>query len=335
MLRSGFKADMLLFQFVSSQPVYTLALMALIIVSLLTLMSLFGHHAYLELATHFRLQYALVSSVCIILFIISHSWKLLPLAVCCALLNLAYILSYYFVASHRVNSSAAHLRLMLANVLGSNKNHAALIEAVKEANPDIIVLQEFTEDWWSHTQVLNSDYPYYKAVPKPKGSSMALFSRYPLEEVEVLTLDASTYLALSARVNIAGTPVSILSLHPPTPVRTDKFLNRNEQFTRAASILRAMTGTRFLIGDLNTTMWSPYFMDLVRESGLRDARRGYGLRPSWPMPLPAFLQIPIDHCLVSDDVVVEGIRTGRRTESDHRPLIVDVQFERSELRASQ
>jgi endonuclease/exonuclease/phosphatase (EEP) superfamily protein YafD len=329
-----FSAYMFLFQVVSSQLIYKSALIALIIVSTFTLISFFCHHAYLELASQFRLQYALVSSVCIILFIIFHSWRLLPLAICCALLNLAYILPYYFVASHQANySSEANLRLILANVLGSNKNYAALIEAVNEANPDIIVLQEFTEEWWNHTQILNFDYPYYKAVLKPEFSGMALLSRFPLEEVEILTLDDLTHIALRARVNIAGITVSILVLHPPPPIRRDKFLSRNKQFTHAASILKSTTGTRLLIGDLNTTMWSPYFTDLVRESGLRDARRGYGIRPSWPMPLPVFLQIPIDHCLVSDDIMIKGIRTGRRTGSDHRPLIVDMQFKRSELHA--
>lgn len=155
---------------------------------------------------------------------------------------------------------------------------------------------------------------------------MAVLSRYPFEDAETLTLDSSTHIAIRARVNVAGTPVSVLSLHPPTPVRTDKFNNRNQQFTRAASLLRTTSGPRFLIGDLNTTMWSPYFADLLRESGLRDARRGFGLMPSWPVPLPAFLQLPIDHCLVSNDIVVEGIRTGARTGSDHRPLIVDMKI---------
>lgn len=321
------------FELISSQLTNKLALAVLIVVSTLTLVSLFGHHAYLELATHFRLQYALASTVCIFLFIAFRSWKLLPLAVCCALLNLAYILPYYFAASHRENNPAAiHLRLMEVNVLGSNRKHAALIGVVRDANPDIIVLQELTEEWWEKTQVLNSDYPHHKAVPKPGGSGMAVFSRYPFEDVEILTLDSSTHIALRARVNVAGTPVSVLSLHPPTPVRTEKFINRNEQFTRAAAILRETSGTRLLIGDLNTTMWSPYFIDLLKESGLRDARRGFGLMPSWPVPLPGFLQLPIDHCLVTDDVMVEGIRTGMRTGSDHRPLIVDLQIQRGELR---
>jgi endonuclease/exonuclease/phosphatase (EEP) superfamily protein YafD len=324
---------MYLVQIASSQLTHKLTLAVLIVVATLTVMSLYGNHAYLELATHFRLQYALTSTVCVVLLIAFRSWRLLPLAICCALLNLAYILPYYF-DSHRADyPSATHLRLMLVNVLGSNKNYSNLIESVRAANADIIVLQELTENWWNQVQVLNADYPYRQAVPKPGGSGMAVLSRYPFQDVETLMLDSSTHIALRASVNIAGTPVSILSLHPPTPARTDKFLNRNQQFGRAASILRSTGGTRVLIGDLNTTMWSPYFIDLLKESGLRDARRGYGLMPSWPVPLPAVLQLPIDHCLVSDDVMVEGIRTGMGTGSDHRPLIVDFQIQRTELRA--
>jgi len=319
---------MFLVQFVSTQLVFKLTLAVLIVVAILSLISFFGHHVFLELATHFRLQYVLVSTVCIFLFIALRSWKLLPLAVCCALLNLAYVLPYYFAAPQREKySSATQLRLMQVNVLGSNRKYLKLLETVREADPDLIVLQELTEAWWKQIQVLEADYPYHKAVPKPGGSGMAVLSRYPLEDVEILTLDSSTHIALRASVNIEGTLVSVLSLHPPTPVLNAKFKNRNEQFTRAAAILRTTNGPRVLIGDLNTTMWSPYFVDLVRESGLRDARQGFGLMPSWPVPLPAFLQLPIDHCLVSEDVMIAGIRTGRRTGSDHRPLIVDVEIQ--------
>jgi endonuclease/exonuclease/phosphatase (EEP) superfamily protein YafD len=317
-------------QLVSPQLIYKFVIVILVVVSAFTCISPFGRHAYLELATHFRLQYALVSLACIIPLIISQSWRLLPVAVLCALINWSYILPYYFAKPQRVNdSSAVHIRLMQANVLGSNKNYSAFAKAVSEAQPDIITVQELTEEWRNQIQALHSEYPYQKTVPRPGGAGMALLSRYPLEDLEVLTLDASTHLAILGKVNVKGTQVTVLSLHPPTPLRTDKFLNRNEQFNRAASILRATNGTKFLIGDLNTSMWSPYFADLVKESGLRDARGGFGLLPSWPMPLPAFLQIPIDHCLVSDDVAVEEIKTGRRTGSDHRPLIVDVRFKRT------
>jgi endonuclease/exonuclease/phosphatase (EEP) superfamily protein YafD len=313
--------------FPSYQFVYKLTVGTLIAVWACSLISLFGHHAYLELATHFRFQYALLSLICIISFLALRSWKLLPLAICCALLNSLYILPYYSREISPVSYSAGtHLRLMQANVLGSNGKYSALIGAITAAHPDIVVLQEVTDEWWHQIEALNTGYQYSKAVPRPGGSGMAILSHFPIVDVQVLSLDTSTHLALLARLNVEGTIVSLLSLHPPTPVRTDKFLNRNQQFSRAASIMKATGGVRIIIGDLNTTMWSPYYADLLRESGLRDARKGFGLNTTWPLPLPGFLQLPIDHCLVSEDVAVEGVRTGKRTGSDHRPLIVDLEF---------
>jgi endonuclease/exonuclease/phosphatase (EEP) superfamily protein YafD len=36
------------------------------------------------------------------------------------------------------------------------------------------------------------------------------------------------------------------------------------------------------------------------------------------------LMIPIDHCLVSPQIRVTGMRTGRAIGSDHLPIIVDM-----------
>lgn len=316
---------MFLFALVSPNTIYRLVAALLIVVCVLTFISFFGHHVYLELATHFRLQYAVASLACVVLLSAFYSWKLLPFAFAALVCNLIYILPYYTTTSGNPEKPGAiHLRLLEANVLGSNRNYAALNRAVLEAHADIVVLQELTDEWQKQTEDMLSQYPFHEVVPKPGGSGIALFSRYPLEDVRILNLDSSSHIAILAKVNIDGTRVSILALHPPTPVRTDKFLNRNRQFSEAAAIFRDTRGPGILIGDLNTTMWSPYFTDLVRNSGLRDARLGFGLKPSWPMPLPAILQLPIDHCLVSAEVTVEKLGTGRRTGSDHRPLIVDV-----------
>ncbi len=77
-----------------------------------------------------------------------------------------------------------------------------------------------------------------------------------------------------------------------------------------------------VLGDLNVTPWSPFFRDLLREGALRNARKGYGLRPTWPTMLPPLL-IPVDHCLVSSGVTVHDCRAGRNVGSDHYPLVVD------------
>ncbi len=80
-------------------------------------------------------------------------------------------------------------------------------------------------------------------------------------------------------------------------------------------------------------MWSPYYKSFVRQTGLRNARQGFGILPTWPSksslsPVPAtiapLLSIPIDHCLISPKIKVVNIRTGPNVDSDHLPVITDL-----------
>ena len=305
-------------------------------ISALNLVSLLGRYPYLELSTHFRQQYVWISMLCIIALSLLRSWKLILPVTLCAFFNLAQIIPYYYASERQVHDQPANnLKLMLSNVQGSNKNYSALIQTVRSVNPDVVVLQEITEKWWSNIQVLTADYPYYKAVPRTGGAGLAIFSRHPIEAAEVLTLDESTHPALFCEINLEGTLVTLLTLHPPTPMTATKFAHRNGQLAQAASIMKKAAEPKLLIGDLNTTMWSPYFKELVSDSGLRDARLGNGLYPTWHAWLPVFLSIPIDHCLVGEKIEVNGIATDGNTGSDHRPVILSLRIEKKSVEASQ
>ncbi len=299
-------------------------------VAVLSLASFLGRLPVFELATHFRLQYALCSSVCVLFFIRPVAWKFLLLALCCAAINWSYVLPYYLEAKpHALETGAGQstrLVVMFANVEGSNKNYAALLASVKEAQPDVVALAEVTDAWWEEIQSLKQEYPDVEAIPKQGGSGLALFSRYPLEDAQVFNVDASTHPLIFARVRLPNTSVSLLLMHPPTPVRLDKFAYRTGQFNSAAELLRDARGHEILIGDLNITPWSPYFQELLSATGLREARAGVGVLPTWPMPMPAFLRIPIDHCLVSRDIQVVSLRIGDKTGSDHLPLVMEIRL---------
>ena len=78
-----------------------------------------------------------------------------------------------------------------------------------------------------------------------------------------------------------------------------------------------------VLGDLNATPWSPVFKKLLGETRLVDARRGFGLRPTWPSTFPP-LWIPIDHCLVSPGIEIRDFRVGPACGSDHHALVVDM-----------
>lgn len=300
-----------------------------LIIFALTLLSFFGRYPFLELTTHFRFQYLWLAIIFVVLLCVFRSWSFVTLSVLTIVINGFYVLPYFYSANPvSQNAPNKSLKVMLANVEHKNKNYERLLESVKSANPDIVVLQEITETWWENVKVLENDYQYFKTVPRQGGSGMAIFSRYQLENSEVLQLDESTHLALLNKINVDGTLLTLLAIHPPTPIRNDKFINRNRQFFESAKILKESSNPKILIGDMNITMWSPYFVDLVNDSGLKDVRKGRGLYPSWISFFPTPFRIPIDHCLVSEDIEIENVSLGDSTGSDHFPLVVSMQLSR-------
>ena len=311
----------------SSQLVYKFALAVLTTLVLLTLVSQFGRFLYLELTTHFRLYYVLVALLCALVLAGFQSWKFVPIALFCAALNLVYVIPYYRTTSQS-NSGRhdSHLRLIQVNLLKTNQKYQKLLEVVRSANADVVVLQELTETWNEQTQGLRQEYPHVVFEPRSNGAGMAVLSRYPAEGAQTLTLDDSDHIAILVRLKVGDESISVLALHPTTPITPFKFKNRNRQYREAATLVKNLTGPRVIIGDLNITMWSPYFVELQNESGLRDARLGFGLRTTWPTFLPPLLRLPIDHCLVSEEVEINSIEVGASTGSDHLPLIVQLSF---------
>ena len=302
---------------------------ACITIFILTLSTFFGRYPYLELATHFRLQYVWLSVICLVFLLFFNNWTLAVLAFISILLNTIYIIPYYYPTNRQVKNVATfNLKVMTANVEYRNKNYDKLLQSVKLSNPDVLVLQEFTEEWLENTQVLKTDYLYFKTVPKTRGSGLAIFSRYPIENPEILQFDESNRAALMCKINIDGTLLSFLTIHPSTPMAMNKFVSRNKHFAESAKILKNAPEPKLFIGDLNTTMWSPYFSDLVKDSGLRDVRIGNGLQTSWISFLPPPFRIAIDHCLISETIEVESVELGNVTGSDHLPLIVNLKIEK-------
>jgi endonuclease/exonuclease/phosphatase (EEP) superfamily protein YafD len=84
-----------------------------------------------------------------------------------------------------------------------------------------------------------------------------------------------------------------------------------------------VSGPVVVVGDLNITPYSPLFQDWLARTGLTDTRRGRTLSPSWPVQLP-IVGVPIDHCVVSHDVVIVRHRRLPAFGSDHYPILAEL-----------
>lgn len=304
-----------LFQFIS------------IAVLLLTLGSFFWRYPYLELITHFRLQYfeaAIMSFICLLFFA---SWSFAFVAFILIFLNGIYILPYYLPKKNSTqNVTTFPFKVMTANIEYKNLSYDKLLESVKTANPDILILQELTEVWRQNVKGLENNYAYFQTEARKGGSGLAIFSRFPIQDLEVLDFDESGRASIFCKIRLGEKLLSLLTIHPSTPMNKIQFLSRNKHFAEAAKIINAASEPKMLIGDMNTTMWSPYFSQLAADSGLRDVRIGKGLLTSWVSFFPAPFRIAIDHCLISKTIELEDVSIGDFTGSDHLPLIVDLKI---------
>jgi endonuclease/exonuclease/phosphatase (EEP) superfamily protein YafD len=276
----------------------------------------------LELFSHWRMQYVVGLAVCAIALLALRYWRTAGAVGVAAILLGGTLLLFY---SGDGDSRAPHtLRVMQANILYDSDDYDGMLDAVRAADADVVVLLEVTPQWESQLAALSEAYPHSRVPARSGAFGLAVFSRLPVEEWQELEPAEAGVPAILARISVDGRAVNILAAHVFPPVSAGRAAMRNRQMAALAEIARAQTGPVILLADLNATPWSPHFRDLLREGGLTDARRGQGVKPTWPTFWPAVLRIPIDHCLIAPDISVQDFRTGPSTASDHLPIIVDL-----------
>jgi endonuclease/exonuclease/phosphatase (EEP) superfamily protein YafD len=292
---------------------------------LLILLSLGGYFGessrYLELGSHFRVQYLILALVLVLLFIINRCKRWAALGLLVISINTLEIMPIFAHPIESANGSAERqFSLLLANVQRVNTQYEQFIDVVERQQPDFLVVLETDALWAQALKGLRHTYPHQKIIPSVDNFGIAVYSRLYFEKLDVIELGGSGVPSIAARVHIDGKPVTILATHPLSPPGKANFLRRNSQLSAIASFIREIPGAKIVIGDLNVTMWSPYFTRLLENSGLINTRQGHGILPTWPTFMP-LLMIPLDHCLISPDIGVNEITLLPEIGSDHLPVL--------------
>ena len=273
-----------------------------------------------ELACHFRVQYIVSLAVIALALALLRRWRFAAVFVAFCMLNLAVVLPLWAFAPEE--PATVPVRAMLMNVLTSNRDSDSVRAAIEDYNPDFIVLLE-TDKWWlTELDAIRHTYPYMITRPRPDNFGITFLSKVEPANLEIVDVAVTDVPAVLAKIEFDGRPFAILGMHAFPPVHGSVALRRNKQFADTAAFVRRLKMPVLLLGDLNTTPWSPYFTRLLDESGLYDSSAGYGYQPTWPTSNP-LLWIPIDHCLYSNGIGIASREVGPDVGSDHFPVIVD------------
>ncbi len=288
-----------------------------------SLMALFARwHWIPELFSHFRLYYLLAQALLVIVFLNTRRFAWLTAILLLAIPNAWSVGPYLLPLARNAlfsNSVAPPPQLIAINLSYRNDDHERLLRYIVAREPEILLLAEYTAAW---DQVLSArliDYPHRFRRVRQDPFGMAVFSRRPLLEIESLDLGDTHSEQIKFRARIGTKEFSVFSIHLFPPITAERARNRKIQLRELAMAINETPGLRLVAGDMNLTPFSPLFPELLRATGLVDARRKQGLQVSWPSaPIPLWL--PIDHCLADTSLGVVDVRVGPAVGSDHYPL---------------
>lgn len=289
-----------------------------IILSLLTAIDI--SHRNIELLSHFRLQYFVVSLLLTVLFAYTKTPLIASALLLTTILNGVFIVPWYLPGNSE-HGGTTRLKLLHANVQSSNDEYQRLFDLVAAEDPDMIFLQEVTMSWASSTKSQLQDYPHAYTQARDGNFGIAAFSKIPFDSIRHVDSPPFGYPTIIATTTFEGQKITFISSHPTIPVGREFNAARNLQLESLTDLVKDADSHVVLLGDLNASVWDTHYRRLVMSTGLSNARQGFGILPTWPTLMP-FAMIPIDHVLISDGIGVFNMKTAGGIGSDHLPLIV-------------
>lgn len=219
---------------------------------------------------------------------------------------------------------AAHgpkLRVMSSNQYLGHADVATVVRLVRENQVDVLNLLELTPREVAEFERagLFQLLPYRVLQARSGGAGSGIASRYPLTPLSLV--GPSRMAQPSARMDVGGTAVEIVAVHPIPPT-TDAAEWKKEM----ARLPRPDSSgpVRILAGDFNSTADHATFRDLL-GAGYTDAAlsRGKGFSTTWPssgFPPP----VTIDHVLVDQRVAVGEYRVLDVPDTDHHAVLAEL-----------
>jgi endonuclease/exonuclease/phosphatase (EEP) superfamily protein YafD len=289
-------------------------------VALAAIAGTFGSLAYLawwlELFAHFRPQYALCLVAAGAALMLLGRTGVGVAAVVLAAVNAVPLLHYYRAPPAGLADGGPAIKALLANVYFRNGHHEEVLDYVRRVRPDVAVFLEVTPAWSEALQQLAEDLPY-----QAYAGEIFVASRKPLLGLRALPLAPVGAMAVSFLFDSEAGQVAIIGAHVNWPLGPRIAASRNRELSMLAQIAREIPGPVLLLGDLNTTAFSPVFPLLLTRAGLADCATGRGYHPTWPAWFPP-LSMQIDHCLAGRGLTVTDFAAGPYIGSDHYPIEV-------------
>ncbi len=222
------------------------------------------------------------------------------------------------------------ISILSYNVYANNKSYSKINAFLELSNADIIILQESKMELLIYLQPhLTAKYPFsYPVVDRNKRAAATLYSRFPINDIQLARLPKSGQFVLHAKILWENDMLNIIGIHPLSPITAQRIQNRNRSTAELADYIRKNhlhDQPLIVAGDFNSVVWHPANKKLMQEHNLKSNTliNYFGTWPTW---LPSFLTVPIDHILYNNFFTNAHYSRGIDSGSDHYPVFVQLNY---------
>ncbi len=223
----------------------------------------------------------------------------------------------------------AKLTILQFNIFYANDKFVDSIPWIIKQNADVVVLQEINKDRAKELGELKKHYAWsrVKLNENREAFGMAIFSNKPVTKFDYINIGNGWNRYSLTELLVSGTKLHLYELHTPPPVSEYFFEQRNIAMALLADVMaKDVTPHRLLVGDLNSTIYSPYFQNILSKAELHHSQQNYNIEGTWSTAFPMPLRIGIDHMLVSKQIKIEKRVVAPAQSSDHLPIITTLEL---------
>jgi endonuclease/exonuclease/phosphatase (EEP) superfamily protein YafD len=185
--------------------------------------------------------------------------------------------------------------------------------------------------WWDEKlKVVATDYPYAQHTINDEAYGMVLYSKFPLEKVEVNYLQNKNVPSFESTIRLGnGKRISLHAVHPVPPTHfKDLPDNAGQKETAMKKIGKKVSARKFptiVAGDINDVVWSYVDQLTGTENILHDVRVGRGFYNSFNAD-NFLMRWPLDHVFVTEEFQLKELERLPIVGSDHFPILVTLVF---------
>lgn len=298
-----------------------------------------GGSWWMDTLADFRIIYAELLLVLVILTVIFRRWLLAAVCVVLLVLNVLPMLPTLNSNVVKPTAQAPQVKALLMNVAHKyNQNeYQPSVQLVETEKPQIVLLQEVDSGWLTEFyDMVREDYDMVTDMPRGDHYGIAMLVRtvgenkIQVEKAKSELADKSKQLLhipqVEAVVRAAGSEqdVYFYGIRTRPPMNKQRCDATKFILDKAAQRLANQPADmpKVVLGDVNHTPWSSFIQNFIEETGLTVNSGAYGLQPSYPASWPRFMRLPIDMIFFNEYINLYECRLGPDIGSTHLPLIV-------------